>query len=203
MIKIGDKRENSQRKIISNGEPFVISKGRIGAIVGYPMLVANKQDIFEEKIFEKFVRAPGTRMLIKKDKKILLQEEYRTETNSIDWRLPGGKVLDTFEEYEKYLNINIPEETIIISGKKELEEEVGLAAKNIKIIEKSVCGATVQWDLFYLLVEEFDMVKNKENHETEDILCHKWFTDKEVIEMCKNGSISEDRSVAVLLKYLL
>lgn len=58
MIKIGDKRENSQRKIISNGEPFVISKGRIGAIVGYPMLVANKQDIFEEKIFEKICPSP-------------------------------------------------------------------------------------------------------------------------------------------------
>ena len=51
--------------------------------------------------FEKARRAPGVRLLIIKKNKILITKEYRDEIGEFDYRLPGGKVFDKLEEYQK------------------------------------------------------------------------------------------------------
>jgi hypothetical protein len=53
------------------------------------------------RVFEKAVRAPGVRLIIanKPSRKLLLTREFRSELNDWDYRLPGGKVFDTLDEY--------------------------------------------------------------------------------------------------------
>lgn len=196
------KRNQGERSMIPNGSPTILAGGKLGALVGFPMLVANKNDEYEEKMFEQFIRPPGTRMIVVRENKILLQKEYRLETDTEDWRLPGGKVVDSFTEYEPYIGKDMPLEIILEAGKRELREEAQLEARTISLFHKSVCGASVQWDLYYLLVDKFEHAVEIDNEEMEDILGHEWKTHDEVLELCKKGSISEDRTVAVLYRYI-
>lgn len=50
-------------------------------------------------------RPPGIRALIvnKEKKQILLSKEFRYELNNWDYRLPGGKVFDSLNDYKKSL----------------------------------------------------------------------------------------------------
>lgn len=192
---------NNVRKIIPNGEPKILSEGRLGAIVGFPMLV-NFGNGHQEKMFERFIRPPGTRIIAVKNNKIFLQKEIRLETKSeFDWRLPGGKVIDSFEEYKHYIGKELPEKIILEAGEKELREEAHLGAENIKIFKKSVCGATVEWDLYYLIAKNTKPFEHNHN-EGEEILDEKWFSFEEVLSMCKNGEINEDRSVSALFQFI-
>ena len=53
----------------------------------------------EGRKFEIARRSPGVRIIIRDGNKILITKEYRYEHNSYDYRLPGGKVFDTLEEF--------------------------------------------------------------------------------------------------------
>lgn len=190
-----------QRKIIPNGEPKILAQARIGALVVFPVLVDSGKG-HEEKMFEKFVRPPGTRIIALEDNKIFLQKEHRLETNNkFDWRLPGGKVFDTFDEYKNYIGKEMPENIILEAGKKELREEGHLDATDIKLFKKSICGAMVEWDLYYLVAQNVRPFEH--NHdEGEEIIDGKWFSFEEILSMCKNGDIDEDRTVSVLYQFI-
>ncbi len=189
------------RKMIQNGEPHIISEGKLGAIVGFPMLVDSGNGHIE-KTFERFVRPPGTRIIAIRDKKIFLQKEHRLETkNEFDWRLPGGKVVDSFIEYKNYLGKEMPESMIIEAGRRELREEAKLDSNSIKVLKKSSCGASVEWDLYYLIAENITEHVNDHN-EGEEIIDGKWFSYDKIIKMCLSGEIDEDRTVATLYQYI-
>lgn len=89
-------------------------------------------EVIEEKhgnkIFEIARRSPGVRALIIKSNKILLSREYRTEINDYDYRLPGGKVFDTLQEYRKHINEDLTEYAML-AVKNEVSQEVGLGNK--------------------------------------------------------------------------
>lgn len=193
----------NQRKTIRNGEPFIIAEGKLGAIVGFPMLVDSGSG-HKEKTFERFVRPPGTRIIAIKDNKIFLQCEHRLEVkNEFDWRLPGGKVVDSFVEYKDYIDINkdMPTGMILSAGRKELREEAKLDSEKLSLFKKSSCGASVEWDLYYIIAEDVTDYANDHN-EGEEIVDGKWFTHEEVLAMCKSGAIDEDRTVAILYQYI-
>lgn len=194
-------RNEGERKMIANGEMSIIAEGRLGAIIRFPMLVDMGQG-YVAKDFERFVRPPGTRIIALKDRKIYLQKEHRLETNNaFDWRLPGGKVVDSFAEYKQYIGNPIPNEVIIEAGKKELYEEAKLAAEKLSILKKSPCGASVEWDLYYLLAENISETDHAHD-EGEEIIDGKWFSFDEILQMCKNGDIDEDRTVATLYQFI-
>ena len=155
----------------------------------------------KKKIFEYARRSPGTRLIIPKGDTILLTKEFRNELNGFDYRLPGGKVYDTLDEYNTALSSGVDiNESAKIAAIKEAREEVGVEAKELSLFHKSTCGATVMWDLFYFSVSAFT---EGEQHleEGEDITFE--FIDKEKVKvMCLDGSISEERSALVLLRYL-
>jgi 8-oxo-dGTP pyrophosphatase MutT (NUDIX family) len=196
-------RKQGELKIIPNGEPEIISRGRIGALVHYPVLEDQGRG-YIEKIFEKFVRAPGTRIIALKDNKIYLQHEARLEaTGDFDWRLPGGKVLDKFSEFEQYISKSIPDKVVKQAALKELQEEAGLTTKNLEIFTKKICGTTVEWDLYYLIakgVKEHGL--DYDNQEGEEVKASNWFTFKEVREMCEQGAIAEGISAAALIQFI-
>jgi len=61
------------------------------------------------------------RLIICDGDKILLTKEYRSEVDTVDYRLPGGKVFDTLIEYNKHKS-DI-ENHALIAVQRECEEE--------------------------------------------------------------------------------
>ena len=198
--KIVRKREEGERKTIPDGEPRIVAEGRLGAIVEYPMLVDQGHG-YEERVYENFVRPPGTRIIALRENTIYLQKEYRSEVKEFDWRLPGGKVLDSFSEYKKYIGKEVLEDLIIEAGRRELREEAKLEAKSVELFKKSSCGASVIWDLYYLIAKDLTEVIH-DHDEGEEIIEGKWLTYDEVLTMIRKGEIGEDRTVAALLQFI-
>lgn len=195
-------RHAGELKIIPNGEPKIIFEGRIGAIVQYPVL-EDQGAGYVEKTFEKFVRSPGTRIIAVQNNKIYLQKEARIEVpGTFDWRLPGGKVVDTFAEYKKYLTAPIPENIILQAALKELQEEAGLTGEPT-LFTKKVCGATVEWDLYYVVVTSVVPFTLDHNHaEGEQVDDSGWFDLSAIRSMIDKGEIGEGRSAATLLEFM-
>jgi len=153
------------------------------------------------RTFEYARRSPGARLIIPKGDQILITKEFRHEHGTYDYRLPGGKVFDTLAEYNAALAsgtdlTNAAERAAI----KEAREEAGIDAKKLSFFHRSICGATVVWDLYYFVVEEF-VKSQQELEEGEDISIE--FLDREAVRrMCLDGSIGEERSAFILLRYL-
>lgn len=160
----------------------------------------------EKNIKRKVVRRPpGIRaLIINNENKILLSREFRYELSEWDYRLPGGKVFDTIEEFRESLKNNTVDSSADTTVSKEVLEEVGLIVKNQNLIKISKDGATVIWDLYYYEITDFQ-VSEDGNHleEGELINGYDWFSFDEIINLCKNGAIHEDRTVGVLLTYIL
>ena len=154
----------------------------------------------QEVIFEKVRRSPGTRLIIIKGHQILLTKEFRQELGRDDYRLPGGKVFDTLNEYNKALHQDLTQE-VLKAAKKECLEETGLLPTKIAFFDVVHAGATIDWDLFYFLVTDFDVKKQK--LEKGERISVEWKTFTEAKNMCLNRKISEDRTVGVLLRFLL
>jgi len=181
---------------VNYGEPAIVYQGQIFEVEQRRVKFGEK-----ENLFELARRAPGTRNIIIKDNKILLSKEYRHESKDIDWRLPGGKVFDMLDQYKKALKYhsNILEYATR-AAEKECREETGLIPKNIKHFYTTSPTATIKWDLYYFVVNEFEEVVQDlgdgESIETE------WKNKDEVFQMCLDGSISEERTALVLIRYL-
>jgi ADP-ribose pyrophosphatase len=159
------------------------------------------------RIFEKAHRPPGVRMVIVHENKILLTCEERTEIKDWDYRLPGGKVFDQLSEYLKNIDDSCRlEQAIKEAVVAETRQETGLHVEisDLRFLHKSVAGASVIWDLFYYEIEKFEVLSSgQELEEGENIKPPVWKSFDEILEMCLNGEIKEDRSVAVLLRYCL
>ena len=195
---------NKKENIKPLGSPKVVYQWNIVQLVEQDM-----QKWKKIKTFEYAERAPGVRILVVNDTwKICLTRERRTELSEGKWwwdyRLPGGKV---FDKLKKYNTFRKDEGDILEIAKnavqRELEEETWLTPLSIKHLHTSPCGATMRWDLYYFLVEKFKQHPDGQNLGFSENIEVFWFTKEEVKEKCLNKSISEDRTVAVLLRYIL
>ncbi|TSC83514.1 MAG: NUDIX hydrolase [Microgenomates group bacterium Gr01-1014_16] len=179
------------------GQENIVYQGKIIEVVQQTRKTGDT-----EKLFEFARRSPGTRLIIRSDDKILLTKEYRTETDNWDFRLPGGKVFDTLEEYNRFLSSGqdiLPQ--AIEAAKKEAREEVGIEVEEINHVWTSINGATVVWDLFYFEVSKFKQLPSQ-NLEAGEEIETSWVTLAKAKEIALSGQMQEDRSVAVLLRYL-
>ncbi len=173
----------------------IMYQGKIFEVVQFPVKVGS-----QEVIFEKVRRSPGTRLIIIKNDQILLTKEFRQELGMDDYRLPGGKVFDTLKEYNNALHQDLTKEALK-AAKRECLEETGLLPTKIALFDIVHAGATVDWDLFYFLVKDFDV--KKQRLEEGEWISVEWKTFAEAKAMCLNRKISEDRTVGVLLRFLL
>ena len=180
------------------GEEKIVFEGQILEIVKQPMSDGKRNLEYE---FAR--RSPGVRLLIVKNDKILLTKEFRVEISEEDFRLPGGKVFDTLPEYKKALNKDIiPFATE--AAKKECLEETGLIANNLKFLYKATTGgSTVRWDLYYFVVNDFSESPDGQNLELGEDIQVEWKTFEEAKQLCLQNHVKEDRSVSVLLKFIL
>ena len=183
---------------IPDGDEEIVFQGKIVEVVRQPMKIGQKSLDFEVAR-----RSPGTRLIIVdvEAKKIILTKEYRTELKSYDYRLPGGKVFDALSEYNEYLETEKDIlESAIERAKIEAREETGIIAEDIEHIHTSVNGATMIWDLFYFVISKWTQ-SHQELEAGEDISIE-WVRFDQAREYALSGQISEDRSVAVLFRWL-
>lgn len=154
-----------------------------------------------KKVFELARRSPGVRLIIRKGNQILLSKEFRHEIAGYDYRLPGGKVYDTLSEYNDALANGVSiERAAEAAARKEAREEVGIEPKNLSYFHTSVCGATIVWDLFYFVVTEF--AETEQALEDGEDISAEYVDIEDVRTMCLDGSMSEERSALVLLRYV-
>ncbi|MFH1127587.1 MAG: NUDIX domain-containing protein [archaeon] len=180
------------------GDEKVVYSGRIFEVVRQPMNVGGKMVEFEI-----VRRSPGVRLLIVKESKMLLVREYRSELRGFDFRLPGGKVFDSLAEYKRALDAGVDVMGYARdAAKKECLEETGLIAKRVEHIHTTASGATVVWDLFYFVVDDFCESKSGSQPEDGEVIHPEWKTFDEVRKMCLDKEVKEDRSVAVIFRFL-
>lgn len=158
------------------------------------------------RVFERAVRAPGVRLIItdKPNKKLLLTKEFRSELNTWDYRLPGGKVFDTLNEYEAHRTsgedmAQAAERKAVAEG----SEEAGIHIKGVKLFKKSTLGATVEWDLWCFEVTDWEPSKDGQQLEHgEQIEADSWFSYDEARQMILSGQMHEERVALILLQWL-
>lgn len=159
-----------------------------------------------KRIKRMFVRRPpGIRAIIVNDKnEILLSKEYRYELELFDYRLPGGKVFDKLDDYKKSIENNTILENTYKTVVKEVKEEVGILIRNPILYTISCDGASVVWDLYYFIINDYEIIdEGQELEENEIIDGFVWKTQDEIIKMCLDKQIHEERTVGVLLSYIL
>lgn len=158
------------------------------------------------RVFERAVRAPGVRLIVadKPAQKLLLTREFRQELNGWDFRLPGGKVFDSLEEYDSFKaasgDIN---QAAAEKAKAEGLEEAGLNISDLTLFKKSTLGATVEWDLFVFEVNDWREAESGQQLEVgEQIEADSWFGYDEARRMILNGQIQEERIALLLFRWL-
>jgi len=184
-------------KSVPSGPEKIIFQGKIVEIVEQPMRAGDKNFTME---FAR--RSPGVRLIVPTtDGNVLLTKEYRPELKAYDFRLAGGKVIDTLIEYNSFLKTGGDiKEKAREAAEREAQEEIGIVVKEAELFAVSRCGLTVEWDLFYFVVNAYEQgTQNLE--EGEDITVVPTPI-AEAQAMCLDGRISEERSALILLRYL-
>ena len=151
------------------------------------------------RVFERFRRPPGVRIVIVSGGNVLLTEEYRRETGDVDLRLPGGKVFDDKDSFVEAQRIGLLNEAVEEAVRREALEEVGILVTQSELLTVAQAGATVEWDLYYFLVRDFAKAPGGPRPEKDEDIIPRWLEPEEIITAIRNGQMSEWRSVGVLL----
>ena len=167
-------------------------------------LVHLKQD--DGRVFEVARRAPGVRLIIhdKSAGKILLTKEFRHELGEWDYRLPGGKVFDSLDEFEAF---RASGKDVIDAAKKqainEAQQEAGVEIAELSFYKKSILGATVEWDLYVFETSGWQLrLEGQELEVGEKIEADNWVGYDQAKVMTLDGSMKEERIALILLQWL-
>jgi 8-oxo-dGTP pyrophosphatase MutT (NUDIX family) len=201
-------------RLIPNGKETVLFEGEMFQVISKPYLVVDDKKTNgkpEKENHEIARRSPGVRLLITRNRSLyLLTKEWRTEvgaTGGFDYRLPGGKVFGKLKDYELFLDSGkdiLP--FAIEAAKREAKQEAGIfITRDPKLIRRSPAGSSLVWDLYYFLVEEFEVgeASPKKGEFFASRESRTWRTFEDVKRLCLQNRILEDRSMGVLLKFIL
>ena len=182
------------------GDESITYSGRMIEVVIQQMRVGSG-----EIVYEKARRSPGTRLLITSpDHNVLLTREYRSEVGGWDYRLPGEKVFDSLEEYSEAIRSGVDLlQKSKEAAQKEAQEEVGINAEDITYLYTSKLGATMEWDLYYFRVNLPTEELGEQKLEPGENIQVGWYSPTDALRLTLDGSLSEDRSAAVLMRYIL
>lgn len=184
-------------KLQKDGPEELVYQGKIFEVVKQPMISGDKKMEFEIA-----QRSPGVRLIIVDDGKMLLTKEYRHELGGYDYRLPGGKVFDTLQEYHKHVDADLLP-FALSAAKRECREEVGIVVEELTHFATASSGATVVWDLYYFLVTKFTSSTEGQGLEVGEDIEVTWQSFQQVKELCRTGEFGEDRSAGILFRYFL
>jgi 8-oxo-dGTP pyrophosphatase MutT (NUDIX family) len=121
-----------------------------------------------------------------------------------DWRLPGGKVFDSLDDYESHRKSG---DDIVEAAKKqainEAQQEAGVEVSALELYKKSVLGATVEWDLYVFEATSWQLsVHGQELEVGEKIEADNWIRFDEAKQMILDGKMQEERIALILLQWL-
>ena len=175
----------------------VVFSGKIGEVIN------TEQP--DGRMFERYRRPPGIRLIIiSPEGKILITREHRDEAGGVDLRLPGGKVCDSLNEYHALLDSG---KDIIEAAQaaaiKEALEETGLIIEQPELITKANAGATVEWNLYYFLVDKYTESPDGQELEPGEDIEVTWLSADELRQAIENDEMREWRSIGVLLAKVL
>jgi len=175
----------------------VVFSGKIGEV-----LHTTQSD---GRVFERYRRPPGTRLVVVTPQgKLLMTREYRQETGNTDLRLPGGKVCDSLAEYRELIKSSQDiMEAATKAAAKEASEELGVTVKNLNLLVKATAGATVEWDLYYFMTDEYTENADGQDLEQGEQIERVELTPQEIRRAIDSGEMQEWRSVGVLLGIVL
>lgn len=176
----------------------IVAKGKI-----FELVQTTQPD---GRVFEIARRAPGVRIIIHDQAagKILFTKEFRHEIAEWDYRLPGGKVFDTLDEYEVF---RASRKDIIGTAKQqainEARQEAGIEITSLELYKKSILGATVEWDLFVFETTNWQLaVEGQELEIGETIEADCWVSYAEAQQMILSGMVHEERIALIVLQWL-
>lgn len=176
----------------------IFAKGKLFELVHF------KQD--DGRVFEVARRAPGVRLIIHDQPagKILLTKEFRQELGEWDYRLPGGKVFDSLDEFEAFRDSR---NDIIDAAKaqaiNEAQQEAGIEISELSLYKKSILGATVQWDLYVFETSNWQLSTDGQELELgEKIEADNWVAYDQARQMILDGAMAEERIALILLQWL-
>lgn len=139
------------------------------------------------KIFEYVWRRDGTRVLcVREDMHVLLIDEYRYETDSVEIRLPGGK-LDSETE--------LP----IDAAARELTEETGLVAEELRLLSVTIPFATVRYRIHFFLATHFS--EGTPAPDQGEKIVHRWVSASDAVRMAMSGDIREEISALAIIRF--
>lgn len=154
------------------------------------------------------LRTPGIRLIIPTDNNaFILNYEYRAGLQKWDYRLPGGKVYDSLDNF-----IYVQEESvynaldILEDAKKaavlEAKQEVGIVThvEDLELLEITEVGDSTKHDVYYFLVKKY--VLDDQELEPDEQIERVVLTKEEIMEKIYTKEFSEDRSVAPLLRFI-
>ncbi|MCK5043263.1 MAG: NUDIX hydrolase [Candidatus Aenigmarchaeota archaeon] len=190
--------ENNLPRPVGSAE--IKYSGIIFDIIHQKMQIGDKT-----KIFEQARRSPGVRVMLVDGNKMLVTKEYRTEIKGWDFRLPGGKVFDSLEEYRAAVGSGKDMlASALDAAKKEVLEETGLVVDEIRHFATSGTGGpTVRWDMYYFVADKFHLSDGGQMLEEGENITFEWVSLDDVRRLCLDGSFKEDRTVANILKFLM
>jgi ADP-ribose pyrophosphatase YjhB (NUDIX family) len=158
----------------------------------------------KELVLEHGRRAPGVRLIIETPEGGFLITKEERYGIGMDYRLPGGKVFDSLVEYNNFLSNQEGTEGILEKAKeavvREGAEEAGIKPLEMELLYVSKCGGSFEWDLYYFIIKKYEEVgQNPEEHEKIEVIK---VSRDELKKLALSGEMNEDRTVAVVLKYL-
>jgi hypothetical protein len=185
-----------------DGQEEIVFQGKMVEVVHQPM--KHKGVV---QMYEWAQRAPGVRMIIPnyEAKELVLTREYRTELDAFDIRLPGGKVFNSLKEWNVHKESGEDIKPIALEKvKEEGLEEAGIVIDEATLLAVSKNGAMMHWDLLYFVADKWHEHKDGAQHQEfeQGVTSVKRYKFAEVEKLLRDGSISEDRSVAALLRWL-
>jgi ADP-ribose pyrophosphatase len=145
-----------------------------------------EEEIDGEKIKRDVVRFPktvGILPLIEKDKIVLIRQ-FRFPINKEIWEIPAGK-LDRGEKPE-------------VGAKRELKEETGYVAKNLKKIGEFYLSPGYSTEYMYLFLAQGLKKGEQSLDKGEKIKEVKIFSKKEVLKMIKSRKIVDAKTILAL-----
>ncbi len=176
----------------------VIASGKLFELIQMP-----QQD---GRVFEKARRAPGVRLIIADyDKKtVLLTREFRQELGDWDYRLPGGKVFDSLEDFARH---RANSDDLVEAAKRqaiaEAQQEAGVDVEELELFRKSTLGATVEWDLYVFVATQWQIsLHGQELEKGEMIETDNWVGFDKAKQMILDGQMQEERIALLLLQWL-
>ena len=122
------------------------------------------------------------------DGKIIMERQYRYAYDEILYELPAGKL-------EK-------DENPIDSAKREFEEETGYKVKNIIPYGKMYPTCGYSNEIIYLFLAD-GLEKTKRHLDEDEVIDIEFIEINQVVEMIKNGTIKDAKTICLISKYLL